>query len=152
MSSQHSGGRRGKVEKYPGAGVYKKAPAQERDPTFAPLPVFEFLFCLCIKPHPAVSACLLLGVLAGFVLFLHPKWRFRDPGRPRPCIWVHNDRKKISFHKEPAHVSKSGPHVTPGIIDELVLQRGDLLRADRCTAQTEPIRGSGRAPKRPNGT
>ena len=72
----------------------------------------------------------------------HPEWRFRDPGRPHPCIWVHNDRKKISFHKGPAHVSESGPHVTPGIIDELVLQ--GAIYCVPIDAQPKPSRFGGR--------
>ena len=98
------------------------------------------------------STAFFFGVPAGFVRFLHRFLRFDDPGRPRPCIWAYNDRKKIRFIGEPAHVSKCGPHVTFCEINELVLQKGDFRMFDRCTARTKNMWGSGRVPKCPNGT
>ena len=42
----------------------------------------------------------------------HPKWRFHESGRSRPCVWVQNDRQKIRSHGQPVHVPTCRAHVT----------------------------------------
>ena len=77
----------------------------------------------------------------------HPKWRFHEAGRSRPCVWVQNDRQKIRSHGEPAHVPTCHAHVTFCIIKSACHEGASFCVP--IDAQPKPGRfgGSGRVPK-----
>ena len=86
--------------------MYKKAPAQERDPTFAPLPVFEFRFsssfsAFASSPTPLFRLVFCWGFWRGLSFFCTRNGGFVTPAAPALVFGFIMTAKKLAFTRNP---------------------------------------------------